>query len=136
MELTVGHWITIALGVLTWAVTLGAYVYRSGKQAQSVDDRFRSQGERIGDAETTVAKNGAKIEEFGRKTQQLEFHVAELAKDFGETKSSISRVADTLSAQAERSRQDEKEIIDRLARIEEQMRFLVTNHASNRETER
>lgn len=131
-EFTAGNWLTLGLGILAWLGSVGFYVYKAGALSQSIDDRFMRQGERIGEAEETVAKNGAKIEEFGRKTQQLEFHVTELAKDYGATQSSISKVAETLAQQAERSRKDEREIIDRLARIEEQMRFLVQGQPQNR----
>lgn len=126
-ELTAGNWITIAFGALTWLGTLGTYIYRSGKQAQSNDDRFKSQGHRIGEAEEKVTINVVKIEEFARKTQQLEFHVAELAKDFGNTQGGIDRLVESIALQSERSRVEEREIIDRLARIEEQMRFLVNS---------
>lgn len=129
---TAGQWATFIGSAVGFLATIGGLVYRIGRLQEqteqsivAVRESFKEQGQRIGEVELENKAHATSIEGLRKVDQEHEFKILDLNKETGEIKGRQDRIIDGLSRAAEAKGREEREIVDRLARIEERLELFV-----------
>lgn len=124
---TLSGWLSIAVQftlAITGAVAFTLRWIRDPLKAQAERDRadserhFKDQGERIGGLATSVSTNNARIEATDRVVERLHLTQTSLSEAFGRHDARMDRVMETLEKHERERLAEDRNIGERLARIE------------------
>jgi chromosome segregation ATPase len=85
---------------------------------KNLEERFKNQGERIGENESLISKAHSSIHDLQLKSQTQEFQLLEIAKDNGRIEGTLSRLEEILSKRDRGQSEIDTQIRERLAGIE------------------
>jgi coproporphyrinogen III oxidase-like Fe-S oxidoreductase len=125
-------WFGLLSAVISSAGVIGLGIWRLSKFQNEQANRFKSQGERIGAVEQRSTSAVSAVEELRRIDQQHEFKIMSLTEGHGELRTRFEQIVTKLEVQDERKREAEREVTDRLARIEEQLKIFVSLYSERR----
>ena len=83
-----------------------------------IDEKFKSQGERLGAVETASTRNSARLEDEFRERERLSFEVARNFELFTRTDEHIQQLAELVRSYHETRLADAARTGERLARLE------------------
>jgi peptidoglycan hydrolase CwlO-like protein len=132
----INEWVVFIGGSMAFVAAILGFGYRIGLMNQSMNDKFQDQGKRIGDAEHCQAKLESSVSDLSRQHQKHEFQVLEFMKVIGSTEGKLERIKETLNKREEVKNREEREIADRLARIEERLNIFIQLHRSDDDARR
>lgn len=127
---TLTGWVSVVVQLVVAITGAIAYVSRFIRKPledqlaahrEKNDEQFRNQGERIGRVENGCTTNAAKVDSTDRQVERLHLQFTSMAEQQGRWDERFTRLMDKMEeAGSERIRED-REISDRLARIETKM---------------
>lgn len=112
-------WIAFGFQFFTVLATVIGIVWRAIKIP--IDDKFKNQGERIGEIEALATTNSTKLEDATRRDLTHDFNISQMQRDIGRLETTLDRIDKHIRI-ANRSRQvDSTDIKERLVAIETRM---------------
>lgn len=129
---TINQWMVVVGGIVSILSSVVYFIFRTGRMSGKMEEGFKKHGERIGHVELSVKGNETAIDELRRIDQQHEFKMLELSKAQGVMEGSINRLVTSWERTNELRSKDDREIVDRLARIEERLDVFIKLHTEKR----
>lgn len=130
----IGGWVALITAILAVIGTAIGFIYRTGRIQQKFEDtitairrdgeeRFTSQGKRLGLLEQTCTKNNTSIEDLRRTDQAHTFQIDTNSRELGRLSGEIKEIGTLLHSSVEHRRRMESQFRERMARIEERLKL-------------
>jgi hypothetical protein len=124
-------WVALIVGFCAMVGTWLLWAWRASAYKTGIDGKFKAQGERIGAVEASNSVLSAKVSDIWKKSQTIEYNILSLTEGHGEQKARFEALIQRLDTQADRKLEQDREVIDRLARIETQLQIFNNIYAKN-----
>lgn len=127
---TLNGWLTLASQV---AIVVGAVIgycaafirrplrEEAERDRERVLQKFAEHGTRLGDVESGVRENRARLETMDKITERLHLQMTAMAEQFGRHDSRMERLMTVMEEQERERLNEDRQIGERLARIETRM---------------
>lgn len=140
-----GSWAALISAVLLVVATIAGFIYRTGRlqekyesslaaQRVSTTEKFKDQGQRIGEVETVCSSIKGILQEMRTVDQAHTYQIDTNSREAGRLAGELREVSDLLDGCLQQRREFETEMRERLARLEERVKSILTRGGSNART--